>query len=231
VTTRVLIVDDHMLVAIGLQLALHARSWDAEVTSGPTGDAILQTARTFQPGCVLLDLHLGEAGSGLDLIAGFKELGAAVVLLTAETDRHVLASAIEAGADGWISKAAYVDEVVAALVDVTEGRSLMGRATREQLLEELRLWRADLHHAMTPFERLTLREQEVLAALIDGYTAEDIATTQIVALTTVRSQIRSVLQKLGVHSQLAAVACATRANWRPGPAASSSILRMPPAHR
>ena len=229
-TARVLIVDDHRLVASGLQLALQARSWNAEVTSGPSLAAILDHAKAFAPECVLLDLHLGDVGSGLDIVLPLRDMGAAVVLLTAEVDRNVLASALEAGVEGWISKSAYVDEVVAAVEDVLAGRPIIGRAIKEQLIEELRLWRAALNHAMSPFERLTLREREVLAAMIDGLSAEDIAAMQTVSLTTVRSQIRAVLQKLGVHSQLAAVATATRAGWPPR-TANPSIVRVPPARR
>jgi DNA-binding NarL/FixJ family response regulator len=214
-TGKVLIVDDHRLVAVGLQLALCARSWDVEVATEPSAPAVLDLARAFEPACVLLDVNLGDGmGSGLDLVAPLCQLGARVIMLTAETDWRVLATAVESGAEGWICKSAYVDEVVAAVEDVLGGRPLIGCGKRAQLLEDLRLWRADLHHAMSPFERLTTREREVLAAMVDGLTAEDIASMQIVALTTVRSQIRAVLQKLGVHSQLAAVAFATRAGWR-----------------
>jgi DNA-binding CsgD family transcriptional regulator len=60
-----------------------------------------------------------------------------------------------------------------------------------------------------------LRERDMLAALLDGLSAEEIADTQYVALTTVRSQIRAVLQKLGVRSQLAAIAHANRVGWTP----------------
>ena len=60
----------------------------------------------------------------------------------------------------------------------------------------------------------------MLAALVDGLSAEEIAETQYVALTTVRSQIRAVLQKLGVRSQLAAVAHANRVGWKPANAAA-----------
>jgi DNA-binding NarL/FixJ family response regulator len=212
---KVLVVDDHRLVAIGLQLALSARSWEVQVWTEPSGTSVLEMARSFRPACVLLDVNLGEGmGSGLDLVAPLCELGCRVVMLTAETDWRVLAMAVEAGADGWVCKSAYVDEVVLAVEDVLGGRPLIGCGKRAQLMEDLRLWRADLHHAMSPFERLTTREREVLAAMVEGLTAEDIATMQIVALTTVRSQIRAILQKLGVHSQLAAVAFATRAGWR-----------------
>jgi DNA-binding NarL/FixJ family response regulator len=76
------------------------------------------------------------------------------------------------------------------------------------LLERLRLERASTPRVETTFEALTQREALVLAALTDGLNAEEIARAHFVALTTVRSQIRSVLQKLGVRSQLAAVAVA-----------------------
>jgi DNA-binding NarL/FixJ family response regulator len=216
VTGRVLIVEDHALVAIGLQLALTARGWDVESTDGPTAADVIEHAQRFQAQCVLLDIGLGEGvGSGIDLVAPLCATGAEVVMLTAETRRGVLAACLEEGAAGWLGKDTFLDEVVSALNDVLAGTPLIGCAAREVMIDELRIERAGLRKALTPFERLTLREREVLAALVDGLSAEEIAETQFVALTTVRSQIRSVLQKLGVRSQLAAVAHANRVGWKP----------------
>lgn len=215
-TARVLVVEDHTLVAISLQLALTARGWDVETTDGPTWADIAERANRFQPDVVLLDINLGEGvGSGVDLITPLRNTGAEVVMLTAETRRAVLASCLEAGAAGWIGKQTLLDDVVTTLRDVLAGTSLIGRADREAMIDELRIERAGLRKALTPFEQLTLREREVLAALVDGLSAEEIAERQFVALTTVRSQIRAVLQKLGVRSQLAAVAYASRVGWRP----------------
>jgi DNA-binding NarL/FixJ family response regulator len=213
-TGRVLIVEDHALVAVGLQLALSARGWEVETTDGPTAADVIDLAHRFQPQCVLLDINLGEGvGSGIDLIAPLRGTAAHVVMLTAETRRSVLASCLAAGAAGWIGKDVFLDDVVATLDDVLAGKPLIGRGAREALLDELRIERASQRRALSPFERLTLRESEVLAALVDGLSAEEIAETQFVALTTVRSQIRAVLQKLGVRSQLAAVAHANRVGW------------------
>lgn len=141
---RVLIVDDHPLVAIGLQLALRARAWTVEISGGPTVEAVLELAASFQPDCVLLDLHLGEAGSGRDLVGPLRELGAAVVMLTGETDQFLLAGCVEAGADGWIGKNAFLDDVITAIEDVLGGRPLIGRAPREALLDDYRVQRASL---------------------------------------------------------------------------------------
>jgi two-component system nitrate/nitrite response regulator NarL len=215
-TARVLIVEDHALIAIGLQLALSARGWEVETTDGPTAPDVTEHARRFEPQIVLLDIGLGEGvGNGIDLIAPLRATGAHVVMLTAETRRAVLATCLEAGAAGWIGKNTFLDEVVNSLTDVLDGTPLIGCTAREAMIDELRIERAGLRKALTPFERLTMREREVLAALVDGLSAEEIAETQFVALTTVRSQIRSVLQKLGVRSQLAAVAHANRVGWKP----------------
>jgi two-component system, NarL family, nitrate/nitrite response regulator NarL len=215
-TARVLIVEDHALVAIGLQLALGARGWDVEITDGPTAGDVIDHAHRFQPECILLDIGLSHSvGSGIELIAPLRATGAHVVMLTAETRRAVLAACLEAGAAGWIGKDAFLDEVVTTLDDVLAGTPLIGRGTREAMLDELRIERAGVRRALSPFEQLTTRERDVLAALVDGLSAEEIAETQYVALTTVRSQIRAILRKLGVRSQLAAVAYANRVGWAP----------------
>ncbi len=207
---RVLVVEDHALVAIGLKLALSARSWAVETISGPTAPDVIAHAYRFEPQCVLLDIHIGGGvGSGIDLIGPLLLTGAQVVMLTAETRRMVLAECVEAGAAGWIGKGAVLDEVDSTLRHVVAGGTVMGRADRAALLDELRLDRAGTLRASATFERLTHREALVLGALIDGLSAEEIAAAHFVALTTVRSQIRAVLQKLGVRSQLAAVAVAS----------------------
>ena len=72
-TGRILIVEDHRLVAAGLQLALRARGWTVEVTDGPSVDDVLELAAAFQPDCVLVDLDLGDLGSGVDLIPSLRE--------------------------------------------------------------------------------------------------------------------------------------------------------------
>lgn len=206
---RVLVVDDHSLVATGLQLALSARGWEVETSNGPTASDVIGRARCFAPHCILLDLNLGGLGSGLDLVGPLSSMSAHVVMLTSERRRLVLAECVEAGAAGWISKGVMIEEVDALLGRLLGGETLLGRASVAALLDELRRERGAALRAQDRFDRLTRREALVLGALIDGFSAEEIAATHFVALPTVRSQIRAVLQKLGVRSQLAAVALAS----------------------
>jgi two-component system, NarL family, nitrate/nitrite response regulator NarL len=206
---RLLVVEHRELVALGLQLALSERLWDVETTSGPTCLDVVDHARLFEPECVLLDIHLGDQiGSGIELIKPLAATGAQVVMLTAERRRMALAECVEAGAAGWISKNAGLDEVDSMLSRVVAGEALLCRADRAALQHDLRRERALTLRSHATFERLTQREALVLGALVDGLSAEEIADAHFVAVTTVRSQIRAVLQKLGVRSQLAAVALA-----------------------
>lgn len=207
---RVLLVEEHSLLAVGLELALTERHWNVQTTSGPTVADVIVHSKRFEPQCVLVDLHIGgKLGSGAELIAPLVATGAKVVVLTAERRRMALAKLIEAGAVGWIGKGVDLDLVDSTLRRVLAGEGVLGRTDRAALLEELRRERAGTAHASTTFEHLTRREAIVLRALIDGQSAAEIAEANFVSLATVRSQIRSVLQKLGVRSQLAAVALAS----------------------
>lgn len=206
---RVLVVDEHAVVAAGLQLALSERSWHVETSDGPSAGDVIDHAREFRPQCVLLDTQMRNGiGSGIELIRPLVSTGSQVVMLTAERRRSVLAQCLEAGAAGWIGIGAGLDEVDSTIGLVIEGRPIIGRTARAELLERLRTERAQALRALATFEQLTQREALVLAAMMEGLSADEIARSHFVAVTTVRSQIRSVLQKLGVRSQLAAVALA-----------------------
>lgn len=211
---RVLIVEDHELLAQSLAYALRAEGFRVETACGPTVEDVQAAAQAFQPVVVLLDLNLGERlGAGLDLIRPLQATGATVVMLTGVEDRIRLAECIEGGAVGVVSKAAPFEALVGAVREAAEGDPLLSPAQRHEWLTELRRYRADERERRRLFEYLTPREREVLAALCQGLSAAEIAEETYVALSTVRSHIRSILTKLGVGSQLEAVALANRAEW------------------
>ena len=205
----VLVVAEHALLGAGLRAALAERGWDAQTTDGTDQCHVMERALQIQPCCVLLEVHLGrEAGDGVRLISALVSAGAQVVVLTAERRRTALAEWLEAGAACWIQKRADLDEVDSTLRRIVAGEAVIGRTERSDLLEHLRVERIHAIRARARIERLTPREALVLTALADGLTADEIAQQHYVAITTVRSQIRAVLQKLDVRSQLAAVAIA-----------------------
>jgi DNA-binding NarL/FixJ family response regulator len=211
----VLVVDDHALLVQTLLAALSVEGHEARAVSSLDPATVLEEARTYRPDLVLLDLDLGaDAGSGLGLVVPLRELGALVVMMTGEQDSRRLAECVEAGAEGIVPKSGSFDELLAGIDAAFEGR-LLPANRRQELVRELARWRAADRDRLAPFERLTSREAEVLARIMDGQAAERIAAEAGVSLATVRSQIRAVLAKLDVNSQLSAVALARRAGWGP----------------
>ncbi|WP_420451496.1 response regulator [Ilumatobacter sp.] len=207
---HVVVVDEHSLIARGLGAALAERGWRTSTTTGPSADDVIALVRRARPQCVLMDVRLGDdIGRGIDLIGPLSATGAHVVVFTAERRSLVLAECLEAGAAGWLPRSSDLDEVDAALRDVIGGGTIVGTTERTALLASLSRERHRARSAQVMFDELTGREALVLAALVDGLSAEEIARERYVALTTVRSQIRAVLRKLEVRSQLAAVAVAS----------------------
>jgi DNA-binding NarL/FixJ family response regulator len=210
----VVVVDDHELLCQTL-VATFERAGLAALAVAPTGDeAVLAEIDAIRPAVVLLDFELGpQFGTALRLVEPIRALGARVVVMTGVTDKIRLAECVEAGADGLLSKTEPLDRLLAGIEAVATHGTMLPVAEREALLAELRADRAATIARREPFERLTVREAEVLRDLMDGANAERIAEMAFVSVSTVRSHIKSILMKLGVSSQLAAVALAQRAGW------------------
>lgn len=212
---RVLIVEDHRAVAQALLAVLRAEGIEAEVAASPALEQVVERATEFDPHVVLLDIDLGETGMAFPLIEPLSARGSAVVMLSGVRDRTTLARCVEQGAVGVLNKAEPVESVLDAVRVTADGGQLMSDVERFEWLAGLRAARADEQARRAPFDQLTPREQDVLVRLGEGLGAAEIAECQFVSVFTVRGHIRSILAKLGVSSQLAAVAAARRAGWLP----------------
>jgi DNA-binding NarL/FixJ family response regulator len=212
-TARVAVVDDHELLAHSAAFALRAHGIEAHVVEITTLAEIEAAVLRLRPRAVLLDLHLGPLGHSTPLISRFRDAGIDVVVLTGETDRAAWGACIEAGAAALVEKRLSFDELVERLRMVIAGDAAMASFERIELLTALQKRRCHDTSRLEQFSRLTEREAEVLQQLMLGRSAEEIAEAVFVSIATVRSHIRAILQKLGVNSQLAAVAAATGAGW------------------
>ena len=211
---RILLVEDHAIIKQALSLALRQKGMTVETAVDLTPEAVLALAGEFRPEVVLLDFWLGETDS-LPMIPPLRELGTEVIVLTGTTDQRALGDCIAAGALGIVSKSESLDRLAQAIVDAVTGTSVMRPAEREALVEAAAMSREEEEQRLAPFAALTARERLVLGHLMNGYAAEDISRAEYVSLATVRSQIRGILQKLKVSSQLAAVTLAQQAGWAP----------------
>jgi DNA-binding NarL/FixJ family response regulator len=214
--SSVLIVEDHELLAQSLGMALRREGLDVEVSGLSSLEGVLAEARGQAPGAVLLDLDLGEpVGDGVALIAPLRAQGGRVLVVTGSRDLHRHGLCLEQGAVGVLPKSTSFEGLLEAVITVVNGGSPITDGHRQSLLAELRSWRSANARRLEPFEQLTPRERQVLGELMRGRSADAIATAWVVSEATVRTQIRGVLTKLGVTSQLAAVAAARAAGWTP----------------
>jgi two-component system nitrate/nitrite response regulator NarL len=209
--TRIVIVEDHQLLAETVGLALQAEGHEVVLADLADTDSLLTSVAADPDTLVLLDLDLGPLGDGTELIPGFVAAGATVLVVTGVRDRARLATTLEAGAVGFRAKDAPFDELLETITRVAEGESVIDPNDRYQLLADLREHRSAARRQQAPFESLTNRERQVLVALGEGKSVETIASEWVVSTATVRTQVRGILTKLDVNSQLAAVAKARAA--------------------
>jgi DNA-binding NarL/FixJ family response regulator len=214
-STGLVIVDDHELLAQSLALAFAQQGIEPKVIAPQTDEQVLSEIIECRPAFVLLDLMLGAIGSSLPLIDAIVASGAEVVIMTGEENPILWAECFEAGASDVLSKSVAFDSLVDRITAIAAGNHSQSAIKRSELLSLLREHRRVEAVRSEPFTRLTAREAEVLSYLIEGLAAETIAELTFVGVATVRSHIRAILVKLGVNSQLAAVAAARRSGWNP----------------
>jgi DNA-binding NarL/FixJ family response regulator len=119
---RLVIVDDHELLATVLAMALRQDGWDVETAAGPSPEAVVATVRRWAPALVLLDLDLGPPlGSGLDLIGPLIAVGGRVVMMTAEEEPARLGACLAVGAVAIVSKRAGFEHLLAAVHQAITG--------------------------------------------------------------------------------------------------------------
>ena len=207
----ILIIDDHELVGTALAMSLRAEGEDARYRPTRSADAVLEAAGRVTPGLLVLDLHLGRdrAGTpidGLELIPTLRAGGWRVLVLSGSSDGARAGAALAAGGFAWVSKKATFPHLLLAVRDAIAGRPVMAPGQREQLIALYRGQQREQRALAAKMGRLTPREREVLAQLAEGRRARAIATLFVVSVPTVRTQVRAVLGKLEVGSQLEAVA-------------------------
>lgn len=167
----------------------------------------------WHPDLVLLDARSLDVAAGSALIGGVCEMGVQVCVIDAADDGDRSNAWLNAGTAALIDKHEPFEELFRTIALLLRGRFLSQTAPRYSA--DLAMTRVNDRRPerLELFAALSDRERVVLAELIEGHCAEDIAKGAFVAVSTVRSQIKSILLKLGVNSQLAAVALARRAGW------------------
>jgi DNA-binding NarL/FixJ family response regulator len=210
-STTILIVDDHELLGEALALSLRTHGMSVHLSRPSSAASVLGAAAELDPGVVLLDIDLGRDSAGrhidgVDLVEPLQAAGWLVLMLSGTASNIRIGAALDAGALAWVPKMAPVAVLLRAIRAAQAGRDAMPPAQRDQYIALYRRRSAERGKLAAKLDRLTPREREVLALLAAGHRAQAVADHFVVSLATVRTQIRAVLTKLGVTSQLEAVA-------------------------
>ena len=203
----VVIVDDHLMVADSLAATLGAQDDITVVAVADSCASGLAAVARHRPDVLLLDQRLPD-GLGTDSLAAMLEINPTmkVLLVTGGDTDDVLARAIMAGAAGVIPKGKRAANLVAAVRAAANDEAVITPDVLRRLMPRLARGNSG------PGDDLTAREREVLQLLVAGTGTSALAGKLFVAPATARNHIQSIMNKLGAHSRLEAVAIALREN-------------------
>ncbi len=206
---RILLVDDHHVVRLGLRSLLEGE-FDLEVV-GEAGNAreALQMARQLQPDVILMDIRLPDR-SGIEVCRDIKQQYPRIhiLMLTSYANDDMVTEAIVAGATGYILKQLSTGELLKAVRAVGEGEAVLDAKVAKQVLNYVK--RTQRESSNAAFRDLSTREIQVLKLVTEGKSNIDIANELVLSATTVRKHVSAILSKLGVSNRIEAATYAVR---------------------
>jgi two-component system nitrate/nitrite response regulator NarL len=201
----VVVADDHPLYREGVVRALLASGQIEILAEAGDGRAALDAIQEHRPDVALLDYKLPELdGVAVTHAVVREQLPTRVLLVSAFTDSGVVYKALETGAAGFVSKEARREQIADAVLACARGENVVPPEVAAGLVSEIRLRKQSDAPALTP------REQEILHLIAAGKSLPQIAQDLYLGLTTVKTHVQHLYDKLGVSDRAAAVATAMR---------------------
>ncbi|MBW8011110.1 MAG: response regulator transcription factor [Chloroflexi bacterium] len=209
---RVLLADDHAVVRAGLRLVLEAEPDIEVVGEAEDGNHAVELAIETRPDIVLLDITMPGLG-GLESISRIKESApdSQILILTMHNDEGFLRRALASGAAGYVLKQADDRELLVALYCVARGEIYVPPALTLSLLGDLIPQKQRFE--MTSKTSLSVRENEVLRLVAQGYTSKEVAEMLQLAVTSVETYRSRAMKKLGLRGRVQLVRYALKAGW------------------
>lgn len=203
---RVLIVDDHVLVRMGLRTLLEGIDTLAVVGEAESAAEAIAAARALQPDIILMDVRLPD-GSGVDACRQIRSAQPTtrVLMLTSYADDEAIFSAILAGAAGYLLKQARAEKLLEAIEVVGRGGSLLDPAVTQRVLERIRAT-ADMPATDRRLASLSAQERRILPLIAEGRTNRQIADVLGMSEHTVKAHVSDLLGKLELRRRSEAAA-------------------------
>ena len=196
---KIMLVDDHAIVRMGLASILGTKQDLEIVGEADDGETAIRKAQQLQPDVILMDMML----SGMDGAAATAEIhrktpSCKILILTTYGTSDGIAHALEAGASGALLKTVEYPELIAAIRAVADGQRVVAPEISRQLRKH------------PPIPALTDRQRQILTSMVDGHTDADIANILKLSANSVRDHVTAIFNKLGAANRAEAVAIALR---------------------
>lgn len=204
---RVLIADDHDIVRFGIVTVLNASTQVDVVGEVANGEEALQAFTSIRPDVCLLDISM-PGMSGIETATEIRKQhpDAAILILTMHENEEYLNQAIKAGASGYILKQSSIKELVAAIQEVHNGKTVFSEPIAKLMADQY-VRQAISGHSSKQSDaiRLTRREKEITKLIADGKTSQEIADVLFISPRTVEAHRANLMQKLGLKNTAALV--------------------------
>ncbi len=210
---RILLVDDHEVVRLGLRSLIERYDNLKVVAEAGSESEAVQKTLDLEPDVVLMDIRLA-GGSGIDACAEIVRLApqTKVIMLTSYAEDELLFAAIRAGASGYVLKQVGSQDLIRTIEAVSRGESTLDPSLTQRIFDEMR--RSMQRNEKQAFDELTAQEMQVLALIMEGKTNKEIAAALYLSQGTVRNYVSNVLAKLDVSNRAEAAAYAIRHHLR-----------------
>jgi two-component system response regulator DevR len=210
---RIILVDDHEVVRLGLKSLLERHPQFEVVGEASSARDALEQVAALEPDVVVMDIRL-PGTSGIEACEQIVDNYPAtkVIMLTSYAEDEMLFSAIRAGASGYVLKQIASEELVKAIEAVGRGEALLDPAVTQRVFQEVR--RAVKEEEASAFQHLSQQEKHVLLLVSEGKTNREIAKNLFLGEGTVRNYVSSILSKLGVNNRAEAAAYAVEHSLR-----------------
>jgi DNA-binding NarL/FixJ family response regulator len=200
-TIRVLLADDHVVVRAGIRQFLEQDPDIQIISEASNGLEAVDQIEQFKPDVTVLDIQMPKM-SGIDVTRWIRarNLPIGILVLTAYDEEPYVQAVLRAGANGYVLKTAEPQEIIDAVKDVFQGKSVLDSALTQKLLYKL-----SEKSDVTTIETLTEREHQTIQLTAKGYTNKAIGVQLGISDRTVQNHLANIFHKLNAESRTAAV--------------------------
>lgn len=208
---KILLADDHAVVRSGIRQFLENTDDLLVIAEVGDGQAAVEAIREFKPDVAILDIQMPKM-TGIEVTRWASEEmpETGILILTAYDDDPYVTAVLQAGANGFILKTSDPEEIIQAVRDVNEGKSVLDTSVAYKIMAQLAKEKDEVQ-----YEELTEREKEVLALTAKGFTNKAIGVQLGISDRTVQGHLAHIFNKLQAASRTEAVMRAVSLGWMP----------------